>query len=89
MQLQARLKEALAGSSTAKEKGPPVADGVLSVAPDTPDVIERRKKGLGLDCVETSSKYLEDADGGAPLACLRKTTVQVEFRAVVAPAFSM
>jgi hypothetical protein len=67
MQLQTRLimKEALAGTNTSKEKGPPVADGLLSIAPDTPDVMERRKKGVGLDCVETTSKYLEDAESGA------------------------
>ena len=66
MQLQALKDIAFAGTST-KDKGPPVADGILSVAPDTPDVVERRKRGVGLDCVETSSRYLEDGDPGAAL----------------------
>ena len=61
---QARLKEALAGTNTSKEKGYQVADGILSLTPDTPDVIERRKKGRGVDCVETTSKYLEESDSG-------------------------
>jgi hypothetical protein len=53
-----------AGTSANRERGPPVADGILSVAPDTPDVVERRKRGIGLDCVESTSKYLEDGDTG-------------------------
>ena len=66
MQLQARLNKELLGTSTnAKDKGPPVADGTLSAATDTPDVIERRQRGIGLDCVETSSRYLEDGESGA------------------------
>jgi flagellar biosynthesis GTPase FlhF len=45
-------------------KGPPVADGVLSITPDTPEIAERRKRSVGLDCAETSSKYLDDGDTG-------------------------
>lgn len=66
-QARLQIKEALAGTNTAKEKGPPVADGTLSLTPDTPDALERRRRGLGINCVETSSKYLEDDPGtGAP-----------------------
>lgn len=68
MAARLQIKEAMAGTSTAKEKGPPVADGTLSLTPDTPDVIERRRRGLGVNCVETSSKYLEDDPGELALS---------------------
>jgi hypothetical protein len=58
----ARVREALTGTTTVKEKGPPVADGILSVTPDTPEVAEWRNK-QSLDCVATTSSYLEDDDG--------------------------
>lgn len=61
----ARVREALTGTTTVKEKGPPVADGVLSVTPDTPEVAEWRSK-QSLDCVATSSSYLEE-DGEAEI----------------------
>ena len=62
------IRQALAGTNSGKS-GPPVADGVLSVTPDTPDVVDRRKRNVGLDCVETASKYLDgDGDAGAALA---------------------
>ena len=61
---QSRVREALTGGSNVKEKGPPVADGFLSVTPDTPDVLEWRSKSL--DIAETSSTYLDDEDDGAP-----------------------
>jgi hypothetical protein len=59
---QSRVREALTGGSNVKEKGPPVADGFLSVTPDTPDVLEWRSKSL--DIAETSSTYLDDEDDG-------------------------
>lgn len=55
------VREALQG--TVKEKGPPVADGVLSVTPDTPEVIEWRQKS-SLDTAEASSSFLDDEDDG-------------------------
>lgn len=58
----ARVREALAGPPTVKDKTPPVADGVLSVTPDTPEVAEWRSK-QSMDCVATTSTYLEDEDG--------------------------
>lgn len=41
-----------------------VADGILSVTPDTPEVMEWRAKSA-LDVAETSSIYLDDEDDGA------------------------
>jgi hypothetical protein len=68
MQLaQARLKEALAGTAS-KEKGPPVADGVLSVTPDAPEMCERGFKGQELDSAETDIDFLQDGTDGAPLS---------------------
>lgn len=60
---QSRVREALTGGPSVKEKGPPVADGFLSVTPDTPDILEWRSKSL--DIAETSSIYLDDDDDGA------------------------
>lgn len=69
----ARIREALTGGTSVKEKGPPVADGVLSVTPDTPEIVEWRRSSA-LDVAETSSSYLDDDDdGGAtpPYGCRR------------------
>ena len=61
---QARLREALtAGGPGTKEKGPPVADGFLSVTPDTPEAIEFRSRRSIFDSVGASSSYLEDETG--------------------------
>lgn len=62
---QARLREALnAGGPGAKEKGPPVADGLLSVTPDTPEAIEFRSRQSVIDSLGvSSSSYLEDETG--------------------------
>ncbi len=61
---QARLREALnAGSGSQKEKGPPVADGILSVTPDTQEALEWRSKRSIIDSAGTSSSYLEDDTG--------------------------
>ena len=46
---QAKLREALAGGAPTKEKGPPVADGVISETPDTPEAIEWRTKQSVID----------------------------------------
>ena len=64
---QARLREALnAGSGSQKEKGPPVADGILSVTPDTQEALEWRSKRSIIDSAGTSSSYLEDESGRDP-----------------------
>jgi hypothetical protein len=55
------LRDALS-ATTAKEKGPPVADGILSISPDTPEVVEWRRSAL--DITETTSTYLDDEDDG-------------------------
>ncbi len=55
------LRDALSATA-AKEKGPPIADGVLSITPDTPDVVEWRRSAL--DITETSSTYLDDEEEG-------------------------
>lgn len=61
---QARLREALnAGSGTQKEKGPPVADGILSVTPDTQEALEWRSKRSIIDNAGASSSYTEDESG--------------------------
>lgn len=56
-----RLKEALAGGQ-AKDKGPVVADGVLSV---TPDPLEASWGPSLLDTVSADSTFLEDEGGKA------------------------
>jgi len=56
---QARLREALAGGAPTKEKGPPVADGVVSETPDTPEAIEWRTKQSVIDSIASSSTYLD------------------------------
>lgn len=62
---QARLREALnaGGPGTQKEKGPPVADGVLTVTPDTPEALEWKSRMSAIDSAGTSSSYLEDEEG--------------------------
>ncbi len=57
------LRDALT-STAVKDKGPPVVDGVLSITPDSPDVVEWRRTAL--DISETSSSYLEDDEDGRP-----------------------
>jgi hypothetical protein len=55
------LRDALS-ATTSKDKGPPVADGILSITPDTPEVVEWRRSAL--DITETTSTYLDDDDDG-------------------------
>ena len=64
---QARLREALnAGGPGTKEKGPPVADGSLTVTPDTPEAIEFRSRKSVIDSLGASSSgYLEDETGAS------------------------
>lgn len=63
----ARLREALnaGGPGTGKDKGPPVADGVLSVTPDTPEAAEWRSRQSAIDFPSSSSTYLEEDDDGS------------------------
>jgi hypothetical protein len=61
-QSKSLLRDALSATS-AKDKGPPVADGILSITPDTPEVVEWRRSAL--DITETTSTYLDDDDDGA------------------------
>ncbi len=58
---KSQLRDALS-ATTAKDKGPPVADGILSITPDTPEVVEWRRSAL--DITETTSTYLDDDDDG-------------------------
>ena len=61
---QARLREALtAGGPSTKEKGPPVADGVLSVTPDTAEAIEWHSRQSVVDRIAACSSFLDDDDG--------------------------
>eukprot|EP00803_Ostreobium_quekettii_P010629 evm.model.scf_3047.3 EVM.evm.TU.scf_3047.3 scf_3047:6484-7042(-) len=62
----ARLREVLNAGGGGKERGPPVADGVLCATPDTPEAAELRSRRSAVDCVPTSSSYLEE-DGAGPL----------------------
>lgn len=55
------LRDALS-ATTVKDKGPPVSDGILSITPDTPEVVEWRRSAL--DITETTSTYLDDEDEG-------------------------
>ncbi|GAX80158.1 hypothetical protein CEUSTIGMA_g7596.t1 [Chlamydomonas eustigma] len=57
------LRDALSATSS-KDKGPPVADGILSITPDTPEVVEWRRSAL--DITETTSTYLDDDDDVGP-----------------------
>jgi hypothetical protein len=59
------LRDALS-ANTVKDKGPPVVDGVLSITPDSPDVVEWRRSALNI--TETASTFLEDDDDGAWVA---------------------
>ena len=66
---QARLREALtAGGASNKERGPPVADGVLSVTPDTAEAIEWRSRRSVVDSIAACSPVLDDDDEGAVAA---------------------
>lgn len=60
----ARLREALNAGNTAKEKGPPAADGVLTVTKDAAETAELRSRRSAIDCCATSSTYLEDETDG-------------------------
>eukprot|EP00878_Enallax_costatus_P025635 GHUV01027445.1.p1 GENE.GHUV01027445.1~~GHUV01027445.1.p1 ORF type:complete len:326 (+),score=70.47 GHUV01027445.1:292-1269(+) len=69
-----RLKEALAGGQ-AKDKGPVVADGVLTVTPDSPEA------GWGpsvLDTVSADSSFLEDDGGKQPNQLFGKFTWKID-----------
>ena len=71
---QARLREALqaGGPGSQKEKGPPIADGILTVTPDTPEAVEWRTRRSIIDSAGASSSYLEDESGEArPCRLLR------------------
>ena len=60
-----RLREALtAGGPSSKDKGPPVADGVLSVTPDTAEAIEWSSRKSVVDRIAACSSFLDDDDGG-------------------------
>jgi hypothetical protein len=63
---QAKLREALAGGAPTKEKGPPVADGIISETPDTPEAIEWRTKQSVIDSIASSSTYLDPEETSAP-----------------------
>ncbi len=62
---QQKLREQLlTGTGGKADKTPPVADGILSVTPDSGDIVQWRSTSV-LDAAETSSSYLdEDDDGG-------------------------
>ncbi|KAG2491763.1 hypothetical protein HYH03_009924 [Edaphochlamys debaryana] len=52
------------GQRTRQDVKPnPVADGILSVTPDTPEMLEWRSRSA-LDVAETSSTFLDDDDDG-------------------------
>ena len=61
----AKLREALVGNS--KEKaGPPQADGVLTVEPESAEAIEWRTRRSVIDSIASCSSYLDDDDDGGP-----------------------
>lgn len=59
----ARLREVL----NAKDKGPPSADGTLSIAADASEA-ELTARRNAVDYVATTSNYLEDDAEGLPLS---------------------
>lgn len=77
---QARLREALnaGGPSTQKEKGPPVADGILTVTPDTAEALEWKSRRSAIDSAGTSSSYLEDDEEPQPHGLYGKFTWKIE-----------
>lgn len=76
---QARLREALnAGAPGQKDKGPPVADGILTVTPDTPEALEWRTRRSFMDSAGASSSYLEDDAGPSPSSLYGKFTWKIE-----------
>ncbi|KAA6428269.1 MAG: hypothetical protein FRX49_01865 [Trebouxia sp. A1-2] len=77
---QARLREALnaGGPSTQKEKGPPVADGILTVTPDTAEALEWESRRSAIDSAGTSSSYLEDDEEPQPHGLYGKFTWKIE-----------
>ena len=67
---QARLRDALtSGGPSTKDKGPPVADGVLSVTPDTAEAIEWRSRKSVVDGIASTSAFLDDDDEGGCRRC--------------------
>jgi hypothetical protein len=66
---QARLREALTAGNPTAAKGPPVADGVLSVTPDTAEAIEWKSRKSVVDTIASCSTFLDDDDEGAPACC--------------------
>mmetsp|Transcript_10448 Transcript_10448/g.28559 ORF Transcript_10448/g.28559 Transcript_10448/m.28559 type:complete len:581 (+) Transcript_10448:124-1866(+) len=46
-------------------RGPPVTDGILTVTPDTPEILDWRARSA-LDVAETSSTYLDDDEDDGP-----------------------
>ncbi len=62
----AKLREALASGASAKEKGPPVADGNLTTTPDTAEAIEWRSRQSLMEAVATSSTFLDEDSGKCP-----------------------
>jgi chemotaxis protein histidine kinase CheA len=76
---QAKLREALAGGAPTKEKGPPVADGVISETPDTPEAIEWRTKQSVIDTIASSSTYLDqEIESSPPSSVYAKFTWHIE-----------
>jgi len=76
----ARLREALnaGGAGASKEKGPPVADGILSVTPDTPEAAEWRTRQSAIDFPSSSSSFLEEEEDAKPADLFGKFTWKIE-----------
>eukprot|EP00955_Chlamydomonas_euryale_P030618 322561-Chlamydomonas_euryale.AAC.7 len=55
------LRDALS-ATTAKDKGPPIVDGILSITHDPPEVVDWRRSAV--DLTEATSSYLDDDDDG-------------------------
>eukprot|EP00967_Tisochrysis_lutea_P066958 scaffold87425_cov13-Tisochrysis_lutea.AAC.1 len=51
-------------------RGPPVTDGILTVTPDTPEILDWRARSA-LDVAETSSTYLDDDEDDGQSCCSR------------------
>jgi hypothetical protein len=60
--MKGSVREALTAPSASKDKGPPVSDGVLSITPDSPEVLRWRRDNPVVGTV--TSSYLDDEGEG-------------------------
>lgn len=57
---QAKLREALSAGASSRDKGPPVADGVLTATSDSAEGGEWRSRRSVIDAIASKSSYLDE-----------------------------